>query len=142
MLDAKTMKAIGRVIGKQAQTLVKTDGIKVNEVIDLAPLLKAWKQGIYNVNDVVVHKGAPWKCITGHDSTGQVDWEPGVAPSLFAPYHATDADHALPWVAPTGAHDLYKAGEYMVFTDGKTYCCITDTNYSPDVYARAWAVKE
>jgi len=142
MLDPRTMKAIGRVIGKQAQTLAKQNETTANDVIDLAPLLKPWKNGVYNTGDVVTHNGAPWRCITGHDSTGQANWEPGVAPSLFAPYHATDAEHALPWIAPTGAHDLYRAGEYMVYTDGKTYCCARDTNFSPNDYAQAWLVME
>lgn len=32
------------------------------------------------------------------------------APALWAPYHATDRAHALPWIAPTGAQDAYNAG--------------------------------
>lgn len=44
----------------------------------------------------------------------------------------------MPWIKPTGAHDMYKANEYMVFTDGGTYRCIQDTAYSPTEYAQAW----
>ena len=39
---------------------------------------------------------------------------------------------------PTGAHDMYKTGEYMIWTDGNTYKCIQDTNFSPEEYAQAW----
>lgn len=44
---------------------------------------------------------------------------------------------ALPWTAPTGAHDMYKTGEYMIY-DGKIYLCKSDTAYSPSDYAAAW----
>ena len=35
---------------------------------------------------------------------------------------------------------MYHAGEYMVYTDGNTYECVSDTVYSPDEYAQAWRV--
>ena len=38
----------------------------------------------------------------------------------------------------TGAHDMYKAGEYMIWTDNKVYMCKQDTNFSPVEYAQAW----
>lgn len=33
---------------------------------------------------------------------------------------------------------MYKTGEYMIWTDGNTYKCIQDTNFSPEEYAQAW----
>ena len=39
-----------------------------------------------------------------------------------------------------GAHDMYRVGEYMIYTDGKTYQCKQDTNFSPEDYAQAWEV--
>lgn len=41
-------------------------------------------------------------------------------------------------LAPTGAHDMYKSGEYMIWTDDTTRKCIQDTNFSPDEYPQAW----
>lgn len=35
----------------------------------------------------------------------------------------------------TGAHDMYKAGEYMIWTDGIIKKCLRDTNFSPTEYA-------
>ena len=29
-------------------------------------------------------------------------------------------------------------GEYMIWTDGAAYCCLTDTVYSPADYPSAW----
>jgi hypothetical protein len=57
---------------------------------------------------------------------------------MWGAYHATDAHHALPWAKPTGAHDMYKIGQYMIWADGKTYRCIQDTDRSPDEVAQAW----
>ena len=33
---------------------------------------------------------------------------------------------------------MYRAGEYMVWTDGTIYRCKADTNFSPVDYAQAW----
>lgn len=93
---------------------------------------------IYAAGDVRTYGGQPWKCVQGHAHHGEPGWEPGAAASLWAAFHATDAAHALPLVQPTGAHDMYKAGEYMIYTDGVTYRAKMDTAYSPEEYAQAW----
>ena len=49
---------------------------------------------------------------------------------------------ARPFVPVQGAHDMYRTGEYMIFTDGKVYRCKQDTNFSPTDYAQAWEVQE
>ena len=38
----------------------------------------------------------------------------------------------------TGAHDMYLAGEYMIWEDGKVKHCLENTNFSPDEYPQAW----
>ena len=53
------------------------------------------------------------------------------------PMHGTSPETARPFVAPTGAHDMYKAGEYMTLAD-KLWHCRSDTVYSPTEYAGAW----
>ena len=53
-------------------------------------------------------------------------------------YHGTDKTTARNWIAPTGAHDMYKKGEWMIWTDGSLYECLSDTTYSPIDYAAAW----
>ena len=145
MLDLDTMRAIGRLAARQARKQAK-DGT-ANEVIDLGPLLEPWKAGTsespidYAVGDVRTYNNQPWKCVQAHTHHGEPGWEPG-AVSMWGAYHATDAHHALPWVKPTGAHDMYKAGEYMIWTDGNKYKCVQDTAYSPEEYAQAWEVVE
>ena len=63
--------------------------------------------------------------------------------TFWKPWHSRKPEYALPWEQPTGAHDIYKAGEYMIWTDGFTYLCNQNTNYSPEEYPDAWEkVKE
>lgn len=123
MLDLKTMRAIGGLLAQQARARAREADAGVNEVIDLGPLLEEWKAGTaemavtYAAGDVRTYAGQPWKCVQGHTHHGEPGWEPGTAASLWTACHATDAAHALPWVQPTGAHDMYQAGEYMIWTD-------------------------
>lgn len=146
MLDTNTMRAIGRLIARQARK--QAPEAAANDVIDLGPLLAPWKAGTmdspvaYAAGDVRTYNGQPWKCVQAHTHHGESGWEPGVAASLWANYHATDAAHALPWVQPTGAHDMYKPGEYMIWMDGEAYRCLSDTAYSPEEYSQAWEVVE
>lgn len=107
-------------------------------VIQMADFILPWKERDYKLDDVRLWDGQPKRCCQAHDSTGNSTWTPAVA-SLWAPFHGATPETALPWVAPTGGHDMYKKGEYMVF-DGKTYKCKQDTNFSPVDYAQAWEI--
>lgn len=131
--------AVGMMAARQARAKAKEDGVAANEVIDMAVLLKEWAMGAYEIGDVVVYEGYPYKCIQAHDSTGNDGWYPSAVPALFAPYHGTDATHALPYVAPTSAGDAYQTGEWMIWTDGVKYKCLQDACvYAPDALASAW----
>ena len=47
------------------------------------------------------------------------------------------------WVQPTGAHDAYKTGDKMTYTDGKRYICQMDNCvWGPDVYPAGWRLVE
>lgn len=100
---------------------------------------ESWTPGIYAVGDVRTNPatGYPRECILSHDSTVNPDWTITTA-SLWKPYHSRKKEYALPWEAPTGAHDIYKTGEYMVWTDYSVYKCLTDTNFNPVDYPAAW----
>ena len=108
----------------------------------LAPALPEWSPGAYSIGDVRMYGGAPYRCVQAHDSTANPGWTPAATPALWMQYHGATKDSARPWVQPTGAHDMYKAGEYMTWTDGAIYRCISDTNYSPAEYAQAWTLEE
>lgn len=112
-----------------------------DDVIADAALLRAWTPGDYAAGDVRVQDGYPYKCCQAHDSTDNPDWDPATNRALWVPYHATTAKWALPYAAPTGAHDAYQDGEYMIWTDGQIYRCNTDnTVWGPDTLPGAWEV--
>ena len=112
-------------------------GKSADIIINAKELILPWQEGKYVIDDVRVWEGQPRRCCQAHDSTGNSEWTPAVA-SLWASYHGTTATTALPWVAPTGAHDIYLVNEYMIFIDNKTYKCLQNTNFSPTEYAAAW----
>lgn len=112
----------------------KTLGIKC---MSLFPVYEQNKQ--HNRGDTERHPetGYPYECMTGYDGTVQQDWTIDNR-TLWKPWHSTDPEYALQWEQPTGAHDMYRSGEYMIWTDGEVKKCIADTNYSPDEYPQAW----
>ena len=108
------------------------------EVNEYQAAVREWQPGAYVVGDVRQRLGAPYKCVQAHDSTGNPAWSPENTPALWMQYHGTSRETARVWVAPSGAHDMYKTGEWMIWTDGAAYECLSDTVYSPDQYAQAW----
>lgn len=99
---------------------------------------KPWERGKYKVGDIRLNaNGFPKECMIEHDSTVNTDWTIDT-PSIWKPYHSRKKEYALPWEKPTGAHDMYLKGEYMIWEDGYTYLCDMDTTYSPSEYAQAW----
>ena len=115
----------------------REDTAAINRV---ATLVRPWKPGAYAVGDVRVYGGVPYRCVQAHDSSANPGWTPDATPALWMQYHGTTPETARPWVAPAGAHDIYRAGEYMIWTDGQMYKCLQDTNFSPAEYAQAWEV--
>lgn len=107
----------------------------VNACVDM---IRPWQPGSFAKGDVRMYNDIPYKCVQAHDSTANPGWTPDAVPALWMQYHGTTKDSARPWVQPTGAHDMYLRGEHMIWTDGKTYRCKTDTNFSPSEYAQAW----
>lgn len=107
----------------------------INEIPDL---IRPWMPGTYAIGDVRMYGGIPYRCVQAHDSAANPGWNPAETPSLWMQYHGTTPETARPWIAPAGSHDMYRVGEYMIYTDGVMYKCIADTAYAPDVYAAAW----
>lgn len=114
---------------------MREDAAAINRV---ATLVRPWKLGAYAVGDVRVYGGIPYRCVQAHDSTQNPAWTPEAEPALWMQYHGTTPETARPWVEPTGAHDMYRAGEYMIWTDGSTYKCVQNTAYSPGDQPQAW----
>ena len=131
----KAKLSVYRMAMDAAVEAAREDTAAINRV---ATLVRPWKPGAYAVGDVRVYGGIPYRCVQAHDSSANPAWTPAAEPSLWMQYHGTSPETARPWVGPTGAHDVYRAGEYMIWTDGQMYKCLQDTNFSPVEYAQAW----
>lgn len=114
---------------------VREDAAAINRV---AALVRPWRPGVYAAGDVRAYGAIPYRCVQAHDSSANPAWTPEAEPSLWMQYHGTTPETARPWVEPTGAHDMYRSDEYMVWVDGLTYRCTQDTDFSPAEYAQAW----
>lgn len=130
-IEALVRYAQGKLTGEMTTAEDKT------LAISCAGLFQSWTPGVYKAGDIRTKDGVPYECILEHSSITNPDWTVDVR-TLWKPYHSRQKNWALPWTAPTGAHDMYKTGEYMVYTDGITYLCKQDTSYSPADYAAAW----
>lgn len=129
-----------------SRMMVQTASLPPNQTIQVSALYPEWTLGSYKVGDIrlATYQGTHqlWKCRQDHDTTTYPDITPdGTAWRTFwIPFHGTTPETAQDWIAPSGAHDQYEAGEYMVWTDGNTYRCKQATVYTPEEYARAWEV--
>lgn len=133
------LHAIRRAMDAGVKTAAEKGAAAINECTGI---IRQWRTGAYAIGDVRMFDGIPYKCVQAHDSTNDDTWTPAASPALWMQYHGTTKETARAWLAPTGAHDMYLAGEWMVYTDGKTYECISDTSFSPTDYADAWRCDE
>ena len=112
-----------------------------NEVIQNRVLCKAWAKGKHSVGEVyTTPDGQPWSCYQDYDNAVYPDIVPGSTawPTFNKPYHGTTPETALPFVQPTHSQDIYKSGEYMIWTDGTLQLCVRNTSYSPEYDPNAW----
>ena len=126
-----------------ARMVLPTMSMTADQAITVAALYAEWTEGAYQVGDIRLawYGGAHqlWKCRQAHDTGTYPDITPdGTAWRTFwIPFHGTSPETAQDWIAPSGAHDQYEAGEYMIW-NGQTYKCLSATVYTPEEYAQAW----
>ena len=122
------------VLAQVAESEDKTLGIAC---MALFPMYEQNKQ--HEAGEVATHPetGYPYECMTAYDGTVQQDWTIDNR-TLWKPWHSRKKEYALPWEQPTGAHDMYHAGEYMIWTDGTIKKCLRDTNFSPEESPADW----
>ena len=103
-----------------------------------------WTEGTYTVGDIRNAQGQTWECFQAHDTATYPDINPAAAAwyTFWRPLHGKSPETARPFTPVQGAHDMYRAGEYMIYTDGLTYKCLSDTNFRPEEYGQAWEVVE
>ena len=126
------------------QYLIKKEAANfdVDMKLKTAGAYEEWELGSYDVGDIRNHAGQTWECWTAHDNATYPDINPDnpqTWANFWRPLHGKTAATARPWTKPwAGTTDMYHLGEYMIYTDGKTYKCLRDTVYSPEEYAPDW----
>ena len=114
-----------------------------DEIIMCSALYDEWEPGKHVVGDIFSVDGDIWECFQNYDNAVYPDIAPGGSAwfTFNKPYHGTSRETARNFVHPTGAHDMYKAGEWAV-QGGKFTECLSDTSYSLEEYPSAWGVRE
>lgn len=102
-----------------------------------------WAPGAHTAGDIYNAAGQTWECFAAYDNAVYPDIRPGEAAwyTFNRPLHGKSPETARPFVAVQGAHDIYRAGEYMIWTDGSVQRCRRDTNFSPEENPADWEVK-
>ena len=105
-------------------------------------LYPAWDtSGKYAVGDRRRYDGVLYKCLQAH--TGQSDWTPTAAPSLWAKVLVETDEHGeqttiKEWEQPDSTNS-YSKGDKVTYK-GKTYESQIDNNvWSPEAYPAGWA---
>lgn len=137
--EAQSAAAVRRMVLAQLSDLTADAKLRVSGLYD------TWQyETVCEAGDIYNHAGQTWECYAKLDPA----LNPGVTPdtpawhNFFRVLHGRTPSTARPFVPVQGAHDMYRTGEYMVYTDGKIYKCKQDTNFSPDDYKAAWEVVE
>lgn len=109
-------------------------------IIRYSGLADKWTPRDHKTGDIYNADNQTWYCYRPYDNNVYPDVKPGAAAwyTFNRPLHGKSPETARPFVPVQGAHDMYHAGEYAIFTDGKTYRCKSDTSYSPSDYPAAW----
>ena len=135
-LTVSTANAVRLLMaGKQPTT--------ADEIIMCSALYPEWEAGKHVAGDVFCVGGEPWECFQTYDNAVYPDIKPGNSAwyTFNRPFHGTSRETAREFVHPTGAHDIYKKGEWAV-QDGKFTKANQDTAYSLAEYPQAWDVEE
>ena len=139
-MDYSALSAIIRAVRMDMQELAQAGSLNGSKAVACEGIFPVWEPGAYVIGDVRRFNNQVWRCCQAHDSTGQPGWEPGAAPALWAPYHATDPAFAKDFFQPTGAQDAYQKGEVCRF-EGRVWRSLLDGNgYSPTDYPAGWEV--
>lgn len=113
-----------------------------DEKIKTSYMCKDWATGNHAVGETYNAIGQTWECFQAYDN----DTYPDITPDNTAwytfnrPLHGKTPETARPFVPVQGSHDMYREGEYAIWTNGKVYQCKQDTSYSPVDQADAWEV--
>lgn len=134
--EQSTVVMMRAVFNSQASTMDN------DQIIQCSGLADDWQPGDHKQGEIYNADNQTWECYQDYDNSVYPEVQPG-DPSWYTfnrPLHGKSPETARQFVPVQGAHDMYRSGEYMVFTDGLTYRCKSDTNFSPTDYPDAWEV--
>ena len=131
--QAQSAAVVSRMMLAQMPDLTDDDKLRVSGLYD------TWTAGSHAEGDICNAGGQTWECFQAHDCAVYPDIKPGSAAwyTFWRPLHGKTPETARPFVPVQGAHDMYRAGEYVIY-EGALYKCVQDTAYSPADYAPAW----
>lgn len=146
-LSARYIPSASSSAAALEKVLLKTMTITEDETkLSISGLYEEWAAGKYEVGDIRNYAGQTYECHQAHDNSIYPDITPDNAQTwatFWKPLHGKSAATARLWVKPwAGTTDMYHSGEYMIYTDGKTYKCISDTVYSPEEYSSHWEIQK
>lgn len=139
-MDDKTLNALSSAIFVSRCTLAGEAVDTDDKRIRASGLYPEWKAGKHSEGETYNADGQTWECFQEYDNAVYPDIRPGESAwyTFNRPLHGATPETARPFVPVQGTHDMYRAGEYMVWTDGEVYRCKSDTNFSPADYPQAW----
>jgi len=142
VIKSSTTQALASVIYVSRMNLSGAEITDDDQRIRASGLYDDWTPGKFNVGDIRNANGQTWECFSAHDNAVYPDIKPDNSAwfTFWRPLHGKTKETARPFVPVQGSHDIYRAGEYMIYTDGLTYHCKQDTNFSPTDYPDAWEV--
>lgn len=106
--------------------------ISDEDALSVPLLFDRWASGLQCVTGTrLYHNGKLWRVLMDH--TSQDDWEPGLAPSLFAEVLIPDPEVIPEWVQPDSTNPYMKGDR--VRHNGKVWVNTIDNNvWEPGVY--------
>jgi len=116
------------MMAQQAVMLVRQSEDDIEAIADLTPMLPEWKPRRYVIDDIVQYDDGAYKCVQAHDATGNPDWTPRNAASLWFSYRGA-IDEWPRWAQPAGAHDAYAKGARVTHNSRR---------WTSDVDANVW----
>ena len=140
---SKSAAFVARMLLPQLKLETQEDRLAVSG------LYPPWAEGKHEVGEICntasrmeARWNQTWECFSPHDNAVYPDIAPGNAAwfTFWRPLHGVSPETARFFVQPTGAHDIYKAGECVVWSDGETYRAKSDTSFSPADAPTMWAL--
>lgn len=138
--EARALKQKGMEVLSNILFNIYVPDLTTEEIILCRGLASEWTPKKYKVDEVCVDNGIPFRCIKEHTGT-KGNTKTTSNHELWRPYHGTSIETALPYMNPANESEIYKTGEYIIWTDGSIMKAVKDTNFSPDDEPEAW-VKE